>query len=118
MKDSHIPNLDEFAVVALPDTKPRIVEIDFAHYQNMIDDETLSDGQKRQIVEALWTFIVAFVDLGFGIHPAQQACGQVEKTLASGPGTDSDRANPRGETRKPISNTAAAPRGRRGRKTP
>ncbi len=37
--------------------------------------------------------MVAFVDLGFGVHPVQQACGQVEKSLDPRAQADSDGLN-------------------------
>ncbi|MEM9963402.1 MAG: hypothetical protein AAF882_20530 [Pseudomonadota bacterium] len=56
---------------------PRILEVDVERYQHLLDDPALTDAQKREIIEALWSIIVSFVDLGFGVHPAQQACGQL-----------------------------------------
>ncbi len=47
--------------------------IDYAHYQKDLDDADLSDAEKQQFLEALWSIIVAFVDLGFGVHPVQHA---------------------------------------------
>lgn len=94
------------------------VRLDVSRYLHMIDDPALSDDQKRQMLEALWSIMVAFVDLGFGIHPVQQACGKVESRLASEPGTDSDSSNQFGNTLSQAFNNAAAPHGRRKRKTP
>ncbi|UWQ83108.1 hypothetical protein [Leisingera caerulea] len=66
--------------------RPRI-EVDVAFYQDMLDDPSLSDEQKKQIIEALWSIIVAFVDLGFGVHPAQAAnpCGKDDIPLIAPP---------------------------------
>ncbi|GAB5470449.1 MAG: hypothetical protein Kilf2KO_34790 [Rhodospirillales bacterium] len=58
---------------------PRALTLDVEKYQRYLDDPRSSDDQKRQVIEALWTIIVGFVDLGFGVHPAQQVCGQVHK---------------------------------------
>lgn len=57
------------------------IEIDYERYQALLDDPSLSESQKRQIIDALWSIIVAFVDLGFGVHPAQAACGQLSESL-------------------------------------
>lgn len=54
------------------------VGIDIEKYQAWLDDPDLTDNQKKQIIEALWSIIVAFVDLGFGVHPAQQVCGKAD----------------------------------------
>ncbi|QEW21466.1 hypothetical protein LA6_003677 [Marinibacterium anthonyi] len=55
--------------------------IDVEKYQAYLDDPSLSDAQRAEIMNALWSIMMAFVELGFGVHPVQQACGQVEKNL-------------------------------------
>ena len=57
------------------------LEIDLDHYQSYLDDPALTPDQKEDIVVALWTIISAFVELGFGVHPVQQACGKPETAL-------------------------------------
>lgn len=57
------------------------LEIDLDHYQSYLDDPALTSGQKAEIVTALWSIITAFVELGFGVHPAQQACAKRQKSL-------------------------------------
>lgn len=47
------------------------LEVDVEHYQTYLDDNDLSKEQKTDLVNALWTVIVAFVDLGYGVHPVQ-----------------------------------------------
>lgn len=66
------------------------VGIDVAKYQAMIDEPGLSDEDKQAFIEALWQIIVAFVDLGFGVHPVQQVCGQVGETARPEPEDRSD----------------------------
>ena len=66
------------------DLKPAIaprrgLPVDVAKYQGMIDDPDLTEDQKRQFVEALWTILVAFVDLGFELHESDLACGNLAK---------------------------------------
>lgn len=56
-------------------------EIDLDHYQRYLDDPNLTADQKTEIITALWSIISAFVELGFGVHPAQQACGKRQKSL-------------------------------------
>lgn len=65
------------------------LRIDVEKYEHLLDDSDLSETQKREVLEALWAIIVAFVDLGFGVHPVQQACGEVEKGLDLSARTDS-----------------------------
>lgn len=51
------------------------VKLDVALYEEYLSDWDLSDEEKIEFLQALWSIIVAFVDLGFGIHPVQQAMG-------------------------------------------
>lgn len=55
--------------------KPTIT-VDVERYQAYLDDSGLTDEQKREFLQALWSIIVAFVDLGFGVHPLQEVCGK------------------------------------------
>ncbi len=52
----------------------RRLEIDLERYQTYIDDNELSEEEKADFVNALWTVIVAFVDLGYGVHGVCQRC--------------------------------------------
>lgn len=47
--------------------------IDYELYQKDLDNADLSHAEKQQFLDALWSIIVSFVDLGFGVHPVQQA---------------------------------------------
>lgn len=68
-----------------PDTvdqvrSPLAIHVDYELYEHYLDDPSLSEDQKREFLQALWTIICEFVALGFGVHPAQQAqesCGQL-----------------------------------------
>jgi len=55
-----------------PVVKPSIA-LDCELFQHHLDDCDLTDKQKRDFLDALWFIIVSFVDLGFGVHPLQQA---------------------------------------------
>lgn len=52
--------------------------IDWDFYMEMLETSDATDEEKRELVQTLWNIIVAFVDLGFGVHPIQQACEQNE----------------------------------------
>lgn len=56
-------------------TGPPRLTIDWDLYGRYLEDSDLSDAEKRQSLEALWSIVVSFVDLGFGIHPVQLATG-------------------------------------------
>ncbi len=60
------------APAAEPDTPP-VVRLDVALYERYLSDGGMTDDQKREFLEALWSIVVGFVDLGFGIDPIRQA---------------------------------------------
>lgn len=62
--------------------RPRLT-VDLARYEAWLDGSDMTPGQKAEFIDALWTIIVAFVDLGFGVHPLREACGQVAETDSS-----------------------------------
>ncbi len=70
-----------------PETAPPRLEIDWEAYLPFFEDEDISEEHKHELIEALWTIMVSFVDLGFGIHPIQQACGK-DVSLAELPASD------------------------------
>lgn len=57
-------------------TGPPALTIDWDRYGDMLDASDLSDDQKRAFIETLWSIMVSFVDLGFGLNPVQKACGE------------------------------------------
>ena len=54
--------------------------IDWDLYASYLEESDLSDNEKCVFIETLWSIVTSFVDLGFGVHPAQQVspneCGQ------------------------------------------
>lgn len=46
--------------------------IDYALYEQYLENADLTEEQKREFLDTLWNIIVNFVDLGFGVHPLQQ----------------------------------------------
>lgn len=50
--------------------------IDWDLYGEYLQETDLTEDEQREFIETLWNIVVAFVDLGFGIHPTQQACEQ------------------------------------------
>lgn len=61
------------------DGAPRL-SIDWEEFAHHLEDSDLSDEQKREFIETLYEIMLSFVDLGFGIHPVQQACEQNRET--------------------------------------
>lgn len=48
------------------------LEVEVDEYQAYLDDPNISDDQKAEMIEILWSIVVNFVDMGFGIHPVQE----------------------------------------------
>lgn len=59
------------APASAPSDRPRIL-VDYEKYAHFLENEDLTDDEKRAFIQALWSIIVDFVSLGFGVHPLQQ----------------------------------------------
>ncbi len=58
----------------------KTLTIDYALYEQYLDDSDLTVDQKREFLDTLWNIIVNFVDLGFGVHPLQLVTKSVGDT--------------------------------------
>jgi hypothetical protein len=63
---------DTFENVHAP-PKPTLT-VDVEKYQSFLDGADMSEAQKEEFLQSLWSIIVSFVDLGFGVHPLQAVC--------------------------------------------
>lgn len=84
MSDDKLVNAsDDKTSGSAPPSKPALT-LDVAMYERYLEDSDLTDAQRREFLGGLWQIIVCFVELGFGVHPLQQADddadGQVDKT--------------------------------------
>ncbi len=91
--------LDRSLKIIFENSAESRLEIQLKKYEAYLDDPTLSDAEKERFIGALWDIINAFVDLGFGIHPAQQVfeqevCGKLADRLDPKAGTDSNETDP------------------------
>lgn len=88
---------DSFDASARP-----IVTVDVERYQSYLDDPNLSVEQKEEFLQALWSIVVTFVELGFGVHPLQEVCGQDSEGLNQSPKEvfDKVKSNECGEIEK------------------
>jgi hypothetical protein len=92
MKDDFERTADPARDVAAPPPAPAtrpVLTLDVSLYETYLAEGGLDEEQKREFLEALWTIIVGFVDLGFGIHPVQQAvearsCEQIDRKVEIG----------------------------------
>ena len=58
------------------------VEIDIDYYQSVIDDPSVTEARKRELIEVIGRIVMPFIDIGFGVHPVQLA----RETKAGGTG--------------------------------
>lgn len=79
---------DELQLFLRDPDEPLAVQVDLLKYAHLLDDADMTDAQKLEALRALWNVIVAFVDLGFGVHPVQEICGQIEQTKTDAPNSD------------------------------
>ena len=55
------------------DQTPLTLNIDWDKYLGQIDDWNIPDDQKAEFIAALWGLLLNFAELGYEIHPAQDA---------------------------------------------
>ena len=83
------------------DSTPQILEafstssrpaltIDVARYQEYLDGSDLTPEQKEEFLQAVWSIVVTFVELGYGVHPLQEACGKEYEIEVLGPAESPD----------------------------
>lgn len=65
----------------MPKSPRPALTLDIDHYQALFDAPELTQDQKREMLEALWSLIVSFVDLGFDVS-ASETCGKHQNTPA------------------------------------
>ncbi|MWD26898.1 hypothetical protein E0K89_005345 [Aquicoccus sp. SCR17] len=64
---------------------------DIESYLVFFDGLDMSDAEKRAQLKTLAMIVQGFVDLAFGDHPLQQACGKTDKVVDRTTETDSNR---------------------------
>lgn len=60
--------------------QPLTLTIDWELYAHHLEHSDLSDNEKEKLIQTLWSIVVSFVDLGFGIAPSQTALSESERT--------------------------------------
>lgn len=53
-------------------TPPQLT-IDWDAYGQYLEGSDLSDDQKIELIETLWSIVVSFVDLGFGVASSKES---------------------------------------------
>ena len=68
----------------------RVITVDVEKYQHFLDGSDMTDAQKEEYLQTLWSIIMNFVELGFGVHPLQEVCGQIAENGGESADPDSD----------------------------
>ena len=86
MTSQHPPNTTEaLALVEEPrETGFAPLRFDPAEYMHYVEDMDLTEDQAIELLRAIWAINVAWVDLGFGINPIQQAMDKSGEVFPSG----------------------------------
>jgi len=56
---------------------PTAIRFDWRDWEQYLENSDLPDDKKREFIETLWAIVMGFVDLGYGLNPAQEICGEV-----------------------------------------
>lgn len=68
---------DKEPTQSMDESRPPALTIDWALYETYLEDSDLSEEDKRAFIEALWSIMVRFVDMGFRLSPVQEICGEI-----------------------------------------
>lgn len=72
MRSPCLPRLELPSLAQAATSSPASQE-DLREYLAFLDDTNLSEAQKIELLQTLWSIMSAFVDLAFGTDPVQQA---------------------------------------------
>ena len=50
--------------------------VDWQLYAKYFDESDITDAEKREVIETLWSIVVSFIDMGFDVRSPEDACGQ------------------------------------------
>ena len=66
------------------------VEIDLNEFLHHLEEVDATEEEKLQLLGTIANYMIPFVEMGFGIHPVQQACGQVVEEFGDAAKAESD----------------------------
>lgn len=72
-----------------PSPPRRTLTLDVEKYQRMLDTTDLCEVDKTALIEALWSFVASFMDLGYLVGPIESCGKPVETTSKSARNTRS-----------------------------
>ncbi len=83
--DTYRPFVADAGLTATQEASPPSAALTFdpKTYLEFVDDCELTGAQKIEFLQTLWSIMVAFVDLGFGISPLQHIINKVLESESS-----------------------------------
>jgi len=93
MKDENRAEKDGLLSEAFDASAKRVLTVDVMKYDAYLDGSGLNAEQKEEFLRAAWTAIMAFVELGFEVHPLQEVCGKDGEVLDCARKKDSNGSN-------------------------
>ena len=66
------------------------IQFDAQEFAHFLEESDLTHEQKLEYIRTVWSIVLQFIDLGFGIHPLQQACGSFDEAAVLCGVADSD----------------------------
>ena len=84
MKDMNSANKTPTISKTFAASSQRVLTVDVERYQSYLDGMDVSDERKEEFLRALFSIVMTFAELGFGVSPTQQVevqepCGKDEK---------------------------------------
>jgi hypothetical protein len=68
-----------------------VLTVDIRKYQALLDSSQATEKEKEEFLRALWSVVSTFVELGFGVHPLQEVCGQISTNTSPSAKDDFDK---------------------------
>lgn len=85
MKDENSSQTPQTKTSRPATPRSKILSVDVERFQNALDHSGMSDEEKAEYLQIIWSIVLEFVDTGYGIHPLQQSCGQAPQSGSSRP---------------------------------
>lgn len=60
-----------------PTSQELAIQFDAQEFVHFLAESDLTEAEKLEYVQTIWAIVLQFVDMGFGLHPIQQASGQL-----------------------------------------
>jgi len=101
MKDDKYFEMTPSLVAPFDKSAKRTLIVDVSLYEEYLAESGMSDSEKKEFLEAVWSIVCNFVELGFGVHPLQECCGQNDENPENSTHDDADHVGSKQEQTQP-----------------